>query len=570
MKGVVITSSATISPYWFRRIGEIIFLLALMVLALWVNFELLGNPLLLPDIEIKLSVIALAGITAATSLASIIWGRVGTYYYLTLASYLLLSATIAALIATSGHMESPFLAAWVIVAIFAGVFGPWALLALSTGIVADIVYLYGLNYFTQQRIAIYIGAIILPLVLGLIIWHRKSGENEKDKAYNALARELSQVANKSDIVINAIADGVIAIDHKGVIQLINPAGQSLIGWTANDSLGLDYRSVLKIVNDRGESLSEEFDIVQQVLKTNITTTSNEFTIMTNAGKKVLASISVSPVGSLGSGAIIVFRDITADVAEEREQAEFISTASHEMRTPVAAIEGYLGLALNPQTATIDEKAKAYLLKAHESAQHLGRLFQDLLDVSRAEDGRLKSNPQVIDVGAFARDIAFSLTPKASEKGLAMVYKPDIDQIGAQRIVPVFYIHADADHLREVLNNLVENAIKYTKQGDIAVDVTGNDETVSISVSDTGIGIPPEDIPHMFQKFYRVDSTDTREIGGTGLGLYLSRRLTEAMGGHISVESEYGKGSIFRVEFNRLSHEEATGKIENQTLDQPHA
>lgn len=545
-------------------------MLALMVAALWANFEYLGNPLLLPDIEIQPVVIALAGITAAASFASIVWGRHGSYYYLTLSAYLLMAGTVAALITTTGHMESPFLAAWILVAAFSGIFGPWGPMILSTSMVANIVYLYSLDYFTQQRIAVYIGAIVLPIALSFIIWHRKREENETDKAYSALARELSQVANKSDIVINAIADGVIAIDAKGVIQLINPAGQKLIGWTASDSLGLDYRSVLKIVNDKGESLSEEVDIVQQVLKTNITTTSNDFTIMTNAGKKILASISVSPVGSLGSGAIIVFRDITTEITEERQQAEFISTASHEMRTPVAAIEGYLGLALNPQTATIDEKAKAYLLKAHESAQHLGRLFQDLLDISRAEDGRLNSNPQVVDVGAFARDIVMSLTPKASEKGLAMIYKPDIDQIGAQRIVPVFYIYADIDHLREVLNNLVENAIKYTKQGDVTVDVTGTDETVTIMVTDTGIGIPPEDIPHMFQKFYRVDSTDTREIGGTGLGLYLSRRLTEAMGGHVGVSSEYGKGSTFTLEFNRMSHEEATGKIENRSLDQPPA
>src|SRR5690606_4513614 len=98
------------------------------------------------------------------------------------------------------------------------------------------------------------------------------------------------------------------------------------------------------------------------------------------------SLVASPVGGPGSGIIIVFRDITKEKAEEREQAEFISTASHEMRTPVASIEGYLGLALNPATAQVDEKARNYITKAHEAAQHLGRLFQDLLDTARAEDG----------------------------------------------------------------------------------------------------------------------------------------------------------------------------------------
>src|SRR5690606_7203888 len=109
---------------------------------------------------------------------------------------------------------------------------------------------------------------------------------------------------------------------------------------------------------------------------------------THSGKKLLISLVVSPVGQIGSGAIIVFRDITKEKAEEREQAEFISTASHEMRTPVASIEGYLGLTLNPATAQIDEKARDFITKAHESAQHLGRLFQGLLDVTKADDGRI--------------------------------------------------------------------------------------------------------------------------------------------------------------------------------------
>lgn len=545
--------------------------LALLVVALWVNGEFLDNILLLPDYSIPLQVVILASVSGVMGLVTAIWGKVGTYQYFSTAGYILMAATVAVLITSTGHMESPFLFAWVALALFCGIFGALGVLGISAGIVADIVYLYSLDYFTSQRIAIYIGAILLPVALSYLMWHHKSDhESDKDKAYSALARELNQVANKSDIVINAIADGVIAVDQKGVIQLINPAAQTLIGWSANDAVGLDYRSVLKIVNDRGESLSEEVDIIQQVLKTNITTSSNDFTILTNTGKKILASFSVSPVGSLGSGAIVVFRDITAEVADERQQAEFISTASHEMRTPVAAIEGYLGLALNPQTAAIDDKARAYLMKAHESAQHLGRLFQDLLDVSKAEDGRLKNNPQVIDVAAFTRDVVISLTPKASEKGLTMVFKPDIDAIGAQRIVPMFYIFADPDHLREVLNNLVENAIKYTLRGDVAVDVTGNDETVSILITDTGLGIPPEDIPHLFQKFYRVDSTDTREIGGTGLGLYLSRRLTEAMEGHIDVSSEYGQGSTFTLEFNRLSQDDATRKIEEKSLEQQQA
>ena len=124
--------------------------------------------------------------------------------------------------------------------------------------------------------------------------------------------------------------------------------------------------------------------------TNTASVTDKFSLTTGSGKKLIVSLVVSPIGDIGSGVIIVFRDITKTKSDEREQAEFISTASHEMRTPVASIEGYLGLALNPNTAQIDQKARDFIEKAHASAQHLGRLFQDLLDVSKADDGRLSN------------------------------------------------------------------------------------------------------------------------------------------------------------------------------------
>ncbi|HET8689966.1 MAG TPA: HAMP domain-containing sensor histidine kinase, partial [Candidatus Saccharimonadales bacterium] len=217
-----------------------------------------------------------------------------------------------------------------------------------------------------------------------------------------------------------------------------------------------------------------------------------------------------------------------------------------MRTPVASIEGYLGLALNPQTAQIDDKARSYLEKAHESAQHLGRLFQDLLDVSKVEDGRMKNNPTIIDAVSFSKKVYDNFSESARAKGLEFKFMPK----SAGSVSPLYYVKADVDKLEEVLGNLVENAIKYTKQGWVSVDVVGDNELVKFQVSDSGIGIPAEDIPHLFQKFYRVDSSDTREIGGTGLGLYLSRRLVESMDGHLRLDSQYGKGSTFTIELRR--------------------
>jgi len=279
----------------------------------------------------------------------------------------------------------------------------------------------------------------------------------------------------------------------------------------------------------------------------------------------MISLVVSPVGDLGAGVIAVFRDITSEKASEREQAEFISTASHEMRTPVAAIEGYLGLALNPQTASVDDRAQDFILKAHASAEHLGHLFQDLLDVSKADDGRISNNPKVVNIVEFTHDVVQGLEQKATDKGLRLTYIPIPDDKSERIIPPVYYVNLDNDHVREILNNLIENAIKYTPRGEVVVDTNGDDDHVVISIKDSGIGIPAEDMSHLFQKFYRVDNKDTREIGGTGLGLYLSRRLAEIMGGRIWAESIYQKGTTFFVELPRISNADANNLLDQTAL-----
>lgn len=396
------------------------------------------------------------------------------------------------------------------------------------------------------------GIVVILSSISLLIRRKQPIDSNQDVAYHALTQQLSQVANKSEIIINAIGEGVIALDRNGIINLINPAAQSIMGWGKHDALGLDYRSVFKLYDNQGNAIPDTGGPIQQVLNGGESVARNDLLLTTGSGKKINIWLQVSSVGKFGNGAIIVFRNITNEVAENQQRTEFVSTASHEMRTPVAAIEGYLGLALNPATAQIDDKARLYITKAHESAQHLGRLFQDLLDVTRAEDGRLKNEPRVVEIVGFVRDITAMMTPKATEKGLTLAFLPDINEHDANMITPISYCHLDPDHLREVMSNLIENAIKYTKEGGVTVDIITTDQKATISVRDTGIGIAREDIPHLFQKFYRIDNTDTREIGGTGLGLYLCRRLVESMDGRIWIDSEQGKGSTLNVEFERLS------------------
>ena len=357
-------------------------------------------------------------------------------------------------------------------------------------------------------------------------------------------------------ILDAVDDGVLAVDSKGNILAINPAAEQITGWNGSDAAGLVFNSVLKITNNEGGEMIEISNPVNRVLQTGENFTTRDLFIKTQSGKIVPIFLAVNSIDGQNSGVVVVFRDISKELKDNREQAEFISTASHEMRTPVASIEGYIGLALNPATATIDARAKSYLQKAHENTKHLGQLFQDLLDITKAEDGRLKNEPIVLDAIEFSRNIWEGLKPKAEAKGLNYIFEPDNHKTGEKTLTPVFFIHADRDHLHEILNNLFENAIKYTPSGMVSVNVTGDDNNVQISVKDSGIGIPAEDIPHLFQKFYRVDNSETREINGTGLGLFLSRKLTESIGGFLDVESEYKKGSTFTVKLPRITRENA--------------
>ena len=564
-KGGIYFKPHAISRFWLRRLCEVALLSCFTIILLyaWARFIPTGYQL---PIGLSVSDLA-AGVAGVGSLIVLIlcfWLPRKHETEIGIFVYLLTVAVAATTIITSGGVVSPFLVMWIIVAIFAGFFG-----AIILGIMGLLVILQIIATSVQQGINIqfiigYLFFGFLPLIFSLVLWIRRQ---KTDDNTSSLENKLSAVESKSDVVINAIDDGVLAISKDGNIELINPSAQQIIGWDQGDALGLNWKSVLKLVTSDGKDVEDLENPIAQSLSKNQPTHNDKLFLLTSSEKRILVSIVSSPVGTDGEGIIVVFRDITKEKAEEREQAEFISTASHEMRTPVASIEGYLGLALNPATAHIDEKARDFITKAHESAQHLGRLFQDLLDISKVEDGRMKNNPKIINVNEFLKDIFDGLATKAYEKQLNYIFMPDIIDEGKEKsLQPIFYANIDPDHFREVVSNLIENAIKYTPSGEVVVNVTGDDKQISVSVKDSGIGIPAEDIPHLFQKFYRVDNSDTREIGGTGLGLYLSRRLAEAMSGNLQVESKYKEGSTFYLEIPRMSSSEAKQRLESAEVE----
>lgn len=397
----------------------------------------------------------------------------------------------------------------------------------------------------------------------------------------SLASSLQNEQAKSEIILSSIDDGVILIDNEGIIRLFNRGAENITGWKQQDTINLNYASVIKLVNEKNEPYAKEQDPFKKVFKEKTSIHDDNANLVTVSGTKIVAiSLSVSPLlnpNNNVTGAVGVFRDVTDKREQEKQQAEFISTASHEMRTPVAAIEGYLALAMNDRVSQIDSKAREYLEKAHMSTQHLGKLFQDLLTSAKAEGGRLQNHPTVVEVGEFLEQLVDGIRFTAEKKGLIVEYligaedKQLISSGNADKqklIRPFYYIYADPDRLRETLVNIYDNAVKYTDTGKITIGLAGDNDVVQIRIQDTGAGIPAEDIPHLFQKFYRVDNSKARAIGGTGLGLFICRKIIELYNGRVWVESELGKGSIFYINLPRLSSDKAQTMLAKAAAQSP--
>lgn len=458
-----------------------------------------------------------------------------------------------------------YVLAWLVTVFFAGVYG---LPVLVGSVFLTLVYVafqsdFQVGLVSRPSALLMIGSTLLA-VLVYFFWKNRFMSLETQKL-NQLSGMLQSNQQQSEILIQSITDGIIVIDTTSKITHMNPAAATMTQWTVGEAVGVDAKLVVNMNNEDGSEIIKEQDPFALVFKQK-KSIKQVVQLEGREGKKAVVSLSISPVIVQGSedpqGAIAVMRDISEERAEEKQRGEFISTASHEMRTPVAAIEGYLALALNDKVSTIDSRARGFLEKAHASTQHLGKLFQDLLTSSKAEDGRLSNHPSVVEMGAFMQQLTDDLRFSAEKKGLLAEFviggaDETIDattkDASVQHLVkPLYYVFVDPDRIREVVTNLFDNACKYTDSGKVSIGLTGNNEVVQLYVRDTGAGIPPDDITHLFQKFYRVDNSATRTIGGTGLGLFISRKIIELYQGRIWVESEIGKGSTFFINLPRLT------------------
>ncbi len=225
---------------------------------------------------------------------------------------------------------------------------------------------------------------------------------------------------------------------------------------------------------------------------------------------------------------------------QRMRSQFLANVSHELRTPIFSIQGYLETLLNG--AMDDPKVnKHFLQKANQNTVNLSNLLNDLIDISMIESGEMRMSYRYFDINIFIQSIISDFIPIAEEKNIKLIFNP------AKEGLQVF---GDKDKLRQVFVNLLQNAIKYTDDGNIEVLLEEDKKFVNITVKDTGIGIPEDDLNRVFERFYRVDKARSRAVGGTGLGLAIVKHIIEAHNSKIIVQSRLGEGSTFSFKLKK--------------------
>lgn len=356
---------------------------------------------------------------------------------------------------------------------------------------------------------------------------------------SAAQSELSSLTQQAaaEAMFSSIGDGAIATDEFGKITMVNPVAQQILGYKASDLIGKWFPKQIVALTESGQPLAMIDRPITRAFLTGLPVSEKMFYRRKN-GSTVPVSISVSPILLNGKpiGAIEVFRDITRDQEIDRMKSEFISLASHQLRTPLSAIKTYSHMLVDGYMGEITPAQRKSLRTIIAGTNRMNELISTLLNITRIESGTIAVTPKLLQVPKVVEEVVKELELMAADKSI------NVQQTSSGRNLA---IQTDTLILKEILANLISNAIKYTPEnGSVTIEVRSRTHDLQVCVIDTGWGIPKYAQDQIFSKFFRAHNIVKRETTGTGLGLYLVKGLLDRLGGKIWFESEEGKGTTF--------------------------
>lgn len=360
-------------------------------------------------------------------------------------------------------------------------------------------------------------------------------ERHQLKNLNQIISEKS----KSEAIVRSMADGLLVIDVDRRVAVLNSQFERWFGVAEINSRGKDYHDVIP-----HKGLQRHIDAALETGQQEAYTSSLELTVPGETSPRTLHVRTVRVVDNRREvvGIVTVLRDITREKKIEQMKSDLVSTVSHELRTPLTSIQGFSEILLEEDLSR--EEAMEFAQIINSEARRLGSLISDFLDLSRIESGEIEIKQESLRLNDVISSSRVVMEQQAAAKRISIYTEFPED--------PHVYVIGDADKLEQVFVNLLSNAIKYSPpEKEVQLLVSASATTVTVKVVDHGFGIPPESLPRVFDRFYRVDMSATSETGGTGLGLTIVREIVERHGGRITVESEVGRGSVFTIVLPRF-------------------
>lgn len=361
---------------------------------------------------------------------------------------------------------------------------------------------------------------------------------QRDKRDKRLNREAEEERAKDLALLSSLGEGIIVLDKNGKIVKANPMAESLVGWKTAEMKGKTWDDLVPLVDESGKRILVTERASQRVLKTKKGYSNDRYFYVRKDGQKFPVGTTAAPVIVNGEviGVIKVFRDISREKYIDKAKSEFVSLASHQLRTPLSSVKWFSELLLNGDAGELSHEQKEYVNNIFLSNERMIDLVNALLNISRIESGRIIVDPTPTDLGVLVREIVKELEFSIKEKNLQLEISVDEN---------LKKINVDPKLIRQVYMNILSNAIKYTPSGGaIKVGIAISGDEVLSHVTDNGYGIPKREQNRVFQKFYRGENVVKVEIGGTGLGLYLAKAIIDSSKGKIWFESEEGRGTTF--------------------------